>query len=259
MPKAGANDAVATAVAKDVTYRLPSGRPGQGFSMSDADGEGTTAQPNRYWSDVGFAWLELALYTGVILALRFVVLPHFIWFQRFDSSHNFWAELTPVWVVCIVFQLFFRRKARLADLAAYRHDLRQRRVRRISLTSRSTVMLTSLGLVVTGSLIQAPDSAVCLMIGVPMLLLFAVEELNIILRPGDSVFTDRHDELLAFFRARTLQVGYSIAILSLLTLYLVSLFASRYVGVLLPIVLTISLLAPSFLYRRLDRRAEADE
>jgi len=54
-------------------------------------------------------------------------------------------------------------------------------------------------------------------------------------------------------------MGYSIAILSLLTLYLISLFASRYVGVLLPIVLTISLLSPSFLYSRLDRRAAIDE
>jgi len=64
---------------------------------------------------------------------------------------------------------------------------------------------------------------------------------------------------LRFFMARTLQMGYSIAILSLLTLYLISLFASRYVGVLLPIVLTISLLSPSFLYSRLDRRAAIDE
>ena len=73
------------------------------------------------------------------------------------------------------------------------------------------------------------------------------------------MLTDRHDELLAFFRARTLQVGYSVAILSLVTVYLVSLFASQYVSVLLPIVLTISLLAPSLFYNRLDRRAETDE
>jgi hypothetical protein len=90
-------------------------------------------------------------------------------------------------------------------------------------------------------------------------MLFAMEELVIILRPGNFVFPDPHDELLAFFRARTLQVGYSIAILSLATLYLVSLFATRYLAPLLPIMLAISLLAPSFFYSRLDRRAGANE
>jgi hypothetical protein len=226
--------------------------------MSDDESGGRSGHRSGYWRGVGFAWVDLVLVTAASLALRFI-LGHFLWFQRFDARHNFWAELTPIWMACLTFPLFFRRKARLAEQAAFREDLRQGRVKRMSLASRSAVMLVSLGLVVTGSLIQGPSEAVCLVLGVPALLLFAAEELNIILRPGDSVLTDRHDELLAFFRARTLQVGYSVAIFSLITVYLVSLLASRYVSALLPIVLTISLLAPSLFYNRLDRRAGIDE
>jgi hypothetical protein len=118
-------------------------------------------------------------------------------------------------------------------------------------------MLTSLSMVVGGSL--AEDGTPFLMLGGPVLLLFAVEELNIILRPGNSVLTNPRDELLVFFKARSLQVGYSIAILSMAILYFVSLFATRYVGALLPVGLTITLLAPSLFYSRLDRRAGADE
>lgn len=227
--------------------------------MGNIDGEGLTLHRSTYWKDIGFAWLDLALCTATILALRFLVLQHFIWFQRFNAVHGFWAQIIPTWIVVCIFSAFFRRKARRAEAAAFREDLRQGRVMRISLASRSAIMLAALGLVVSGSLIQGPYSAVCIVLGVPVLLLFAVEELNILLRPGESVRTDRHDELVAFFRARSLQVGYTTAILSLVTLYLVSLFADRYVGVLLPILLTSSLLVPSFLYRQLDRRAAIDE
>jgi hypothetical protein len=227
--------------------------------MSNDDGEGVALHRNSYWRDIGFAWLDLAVCTTVILALRFLVLQHFIWFQRFAASHEFWAQIIPTWVIVCIFFAFFRRKSRLAEAAGFREDFRQGRVKRMSLASRSAIMLIALGLVLSGSLIQGPYSAVCLVLGVPVLLLFAVEELNILLRPGEAVRTDRHDELLAFFRARTLQLGYTVAILSLVTLYLISLFASRYVSVMLPILLTISLLAPSFLFRRLDRRAAIDE
>jgi hypothetical protein len=151
----------------------------------------------------------------------------------------------------------FRRKQRSAEQLRFREDLRAGRVQRISLATRCAVMLASLGLVVTGSLVE--DGTIFLMLGGPVLFLFAVEEFNIIMRPGDSVLTNPRDELLAFFKARSLQLGYSIAILSLAVLCLVGLFATRYVGVLLPVALTVSLLAPSLLYSRLDRRAGAAE
>jgi hypothetical protein len=227
--------------------------------MSDDERGARTGHRHAYWRGVGLTCVDVAFLTVTSLALRFIF-GHFQWFQRFDVRQSFWAELTATWFAFIPYLLFFRRrKARLAEQAAFREDFRQGRVRRMSLVSRSAVILVSLALVLTGSLIQGPYGLVCLVLGVPALLLFAVEEFNIILRPGDSVITDRHDELLAFFKARTLQVGYSIAILSLITVYLVSLLASRYVSVLLPIVLTISLLAPSLLYNRLDRRAGIDE
>jgi len=70
---------------------------------------------------------------------------------------------------------------------------------------------------------------------------------------------DPHDELLNFFKARMLQAGYTTAMLSVSALFLVSLFTPKYVGVLLPVVLTISLLAPAIVYVRLDRQAGTDE
>ena len=65
-----------------------------------------------------------------------------------------------------------------------------------------------------------------------------------------------HDELLLFFRARMLKVGYVTTILALTALYVASVFASPYIGLLVPIALTISLLVPAFVYRRLDRQAD---
>jgi hypothetical protein len=53
-----------------------------------------------------------------------------------------------------------------------------------------------------------------------------------------------------------LKVGYITAILALATLYIASLFASPYMGLLVPIVLTISLLIPAFTYRRLERQTD---
>jgi hypothetical protein len=83
-------------------------------------------------------------------------------------------------------------------------------------------------------------------------------ELNIVLHPGDSFMPNPHDELLTFFKGRMLQAGYITAVLALACVYVVSLFAARYLTVLLPVVLTASLLVPGLVYRRLDRRADAD-
>ena len=89
-----------------------------------------------------------------------------------------------------------------------------------------------------------------------LFLLFAAVELNFIIHPGETLRPDPHDELLLFFRARMLKVGYVTAILALTALYFASLFASPYVGLLVPIALTISLLVPALVYRRLDRQAD---
>jgi hypothetical protein len=53
-----------------------------------------------------------------------------------------------------------------------------------------------------------------------------------------------------------LKVGYVAAILALAALYLTSLFASAYLGLIVPIALTICLLVPGFIYDRLDRQAD---
>jgi hypothetical protein len=226
--------------------------------MSTVRGEGPELQRSGFWRDGALGLTDLALAAATAMLIHFA-LAYFSWFQRFEERHGFWASILPSWVGIMLVMHFFRRKQRLKEQAAYSMDLRQGRVARMSLASRCAVMLVALTLVVAGAFIQSPYGRACLLLGVPVLMLFALEELIIILRPGNFVFPDPHDELLAFFRARTLQVGYSIAILSLATLYLVSLFATRYLGLLLPIMLAISLLAPAFFYSRLDRRAGANE
>ena len=226
--------------------------------MSTVRGEGQGPQQSRFWRDGALELMDVALATATVMLIHFA-LVYFSWFQRFEERHGIWASILPSWVGLTLVMHFFRRKQRLKEQAVYRMDLRQGRVARMSLASRCAVMLIALTLVVASAFIQNSYGRACLLLGVPVLMLFAMEELIIILRPGNFVFPDPHDELLAFFRARTLQVGYSIAILSLATLYLVSLFAPRYLAPLLPIMLVISLLAPSFFYSRLDRRAGANE
>ena len=199
--------------------------------------------------------ITVALMTlfGVLVQFSFAHLP---WFQRFEERHGFWTQLLFAWA-SIPIMFIFRRRRRIMDQLRFREDLRAGRVMRMSLATRCAVMLIALGMVVGGSLIE--HGTLLLMLGGPVLLLFAVEEFNIILRPGNSVLTNPRDELLAFFKARSLQVGYAFAILSMAVLCLVSLFATRYVGALLPVGLTISLLAPSLFYSRLDRQAGSDE
>ena len=226
--------------------------------MSDEHSEDKGAQRIRFWKDGAVGLIEIALVIAGSLLLRFI-LSHFSWFQKLEEHHRFWTELVPIWLVVIPFLYFFRRKHRLAENQAYSEDLRQGRVKRMSLVSRCVVILFTLGLVVTGSLMQGPDGTFYLLLGVPAFFLFAGAELVLILRPGNSVLGDPHDELLNFFKARMLQAGYTTALLSVSALYLCSLFSTKYVGVLLPVVLTVSLLAPGFVYVRLDRQAGADE
>jgi hypothetical protein len=183
-------------------------------------------------------------------------LRHFPWFADFEDRHNFWATFLCYWAIYPAMYLF-RRKRRFADQRQFRADVRAGRLRRPSLALRGTVMLLALGLVVAAPLVE--NAWPLLIIGVPVLLVFAAEEVNIILRPGEMVRTDPHDELLAFFRQRTLQVGYSVAIASIATLFVVSQFASQYLRELLPVALVVSLLVPAFYYTRLDRQAAADE
>jgi hypothetical protein len=54
-----------------------------------------------------------------------------------------------------------------------------------------------------------------------------------------------------------LKAGYVTAIVALAGLYLTSLFASQYIGLLIPIVLTVSLLVPALVYRRFDQQADS--
>jgi hypothetical protein len=126
----------------------------------------------------------------------------------------------------------------------------------MSLAARWAFLLASLGLVCIGWYVPEPHSTKILAFTVPLFVLLATMELSTVLSPGDVVLPNPRDELLMFFRARMLKAGYVTAIAALVGIYLTSLFATQYVGLLIPIALTVSLLVPGLVYYRLDRQAE---
>jgi hypothetical protein len=225
--------------------------------MSDESDE-AYASTGSFWKQTGALWLDLAISVLAFLALRFI-LVRFSWYQRFDTAHGFLGFLIPVVAAGLILDVLYRHKRQRREQLAYLAEIHRGNVRRMSLVTRFAIILASLGCVIAGSLLSGNNGALCAAIGVPALILFSLEELNIILRPGPTVRFAPTDELAAHFRARTLQVGYAVALLSLLTLCLIGLFASTYLVVALPIALGLSLLTPSLLYRRLDRLAGPDD
>lgn len=207
--------------------------------------------------EAAIAGVQVVL-VALICGLLRAMLDRATWYRGFEERHEFWAFCIPIWVVLVLTVLVFQR-ARRSDWEAYHQDLQLGRVRRRSFASRSVTLLIALALVVAGESTLGWIRMACLLLGVPLLLFFGIEELVIILRPGDFIFTNPRDELLTFFRGRTLQAGYGIGILSLSTLFILSLLAPRYVALVLPIALTVTLLTPSLLFNRLDRQAGADE
>ncbi len=225
------------------------------FAMS-AGNEFRESGPSAL-KDAAIAGIQLVLVVLICGLLR-VMLERATWYRILEERHGFWASAIPTWVVVVLSAMIFQRLRR-SDWEAYREDLRRGRVRRMSFASRSSALLIALALVVAGEVVAGWIRAACILVGVPLLLFFGLEELIIILRPGDFIFPNPRDELLAFFRGRTLQAGYGVGILSLSMLFILSLLAPRYVALVLPIALTVTLLTPSFLFNRLDRRAGADE
>jgi hypothetical protein len=224
--------------------------------MSDRDDALRESGPSAV-KVAAIAAVQVVLVVLICGMLR-VVLEHAAWYRSFEERHDFWAFAIPTWVVIVLTTLMFQRVQR-SDWEAYRHDLRRGRVKRMSFAARASALLIALALVVAGELVPSSIRAACLLLGVPLLLFFGLQELVIILRPGDFVFPNPRDELLAFFRARTLQAGYGVASLSLAALLILGLVAPHYVALVLPILLTVTVLTPSFLFNRLDRQAGADE
>ena len=221
------------------------------------------AWPQRRRLGVAGALELVALAIAIGLVARYTPFARVFGFEGFEQRHGLWPEFvitaTLHSVVKSLYGLLFKREQQRAERAALREAIVQGRMKRMSLTGRSLLMLLALALVVGGSLLPGPEGPRLLVIGVPMLLLFAAAELMTILHPGDAVLPDPHDELLLFFKSRMLAVGYTVAVSSLAALYVVGLFAARYVEMLLPFVLALSVLVPGLVYRRLDRRAGADE
>jgi hypothetical protein len=209
------------------------------------------------------SWIELAV-AGIayLLAAHYRPFAHWFDFTAFEERHGDWPETLLMLTVLIaakaLYLRLFRHSTLSAELAATKQQVAQGRLKRLPLSVRSVFLLCTLSLVSLGWYAPEPHGGRILAIAVPLFLLFAAIEFSAVVHPGDSVLPDPRDELLLFFRARMLKVGYITAILALIGLYLVSLFANTYVGLLLPFVLTISLLTPAFLYSRLNRQAGPD-
>jgi di/tricarboxylate transporter len=159
-----------------------------------------------------------------------------------------------------VYQHYFRREQRRAEFEAGKEQLRQGRVRRMSLVGRCVVQLVILGIVALGWLGHEKDGSwLGLSVFVPLFVLFAAAELNVTLQPGDFLFPDPRDELMGFFKTQMLRAGYLTALAAMLVVFVVSLFAQKFATVLLPVALSVSLLVPGFVYSRLDRAVQEGE
>jgi hypothetical protein len=216
--------------------------------------------PQNHWRGLTRWANTAATIVAVWLVMYFKPFAYLFGLQAFERRHGHWAEISILLAVLIVSKAIylwgFRRSEQLAELAAVKDDLRQGRLKRMPLAARCAFLLATLGLVCIGWYAPEPHSTKILALAVPLFLLFAAIELSTVLRPGDLVLPNPRDELLMFFRARMLKAGYVTAIAALVGLYLTSLFATQYVGLLLPIVLTVSLLVPALVYHRLDQQAE---
>lgn len=205
------------------------------------------------WQSVGTILVAALINVGLLHILR-----QFDWFQRFSSAHDFLASLVPM-VVFLPLFLFVGRKSRHQAHRAFSDALRRNQVKRASLSSRACVFLIALLLIAFALSHERHERAAFLFVGATLLGLSALYELNVLLRPGDTVTPDPHDELLVYMRARTLRFGYAISVLSLLTLSVIALFAIQYVSMAVPVALALSLLLPSMFFSRIDRRADIDE
>ena len=223
------------------------------------DGDQSQRKHRRRWT----TWSETAGTTAAIwLVIYFRPFTSLFGLESFERQHGTWVEVAILCAALIVSKTVylwgFRRRAQLAELAIVKTNLRQGRISRMSLAARCTLLLLALGLVIIGWYAPIPYGPHILAVSAPLFLVFATVELNLVLHPGEALIADPQDELLMFFRARMLKVGYTTAIAAVVVLYLVSLLAPAYVGLLIPIALTVSLIVPSFVYRRLDRQAGTD-
>jgi hypothetical protein len=203
-------------------------------------------------------WVRLTILSAANgLVVYYRPFANLLGIEAFEVHHGVWPEIAILCGALIgleaVYLLIFRRSEQLTEFASLKEALLQGRVQRMSLATRCIFLLGALALVSLG---WFPIGTRILALAVPLFLLFAAVELNFIIYPGETLHPDPHDELLLFFRARMLKVGYVTAILALTALYVASLFASPYMGLLVPVALTISLLVPAFVYRRLDRQAD---
>ncbi|HEX5418570.1 MAG TPA: hypothetical protein VFY39_01090 [Gammaproteobacteria bacterium] len=208
-------------------------------------------------------WAEGAIFLAfIMLATHYRPFAHLFHFEAFEQRRGHWPELLILLALWIslkeTYYRIYRRDERRAETAAIKEDLLHGRIKRPPLWVRSLLLLAMLVLVCLGAFAGAHGDSQILVVTVPLFLLFALVELNIVLHPGDAMLPDARDELLAFFKARMLQAGYVTAVLALAGVYVVSLFAPKYLAWLLPILLTVTLLVPGLVYRRLDRQADAD-
>lgn len=165
---------------------------------------------------------------GSLLVLRYTPFARVFGFESFEARHggymlDFYIYIAACLVGKSVYLCFFRREQQATERAAFRDALRHGRVKKMSFAARWLFILSTLALVILAWIASGPDKTHLLAVAVPLFLLFCAVELNIIVHPGETVFPDGQDELLAFFKARMLQAGYVASIAALIVLYLTSL------------------------------------
>lgn len=224
---------------------------------ADEQSKPTRKRPRMDWSLVRtFAVLVVAF----PLVKQYKPFAHLFGIESFEDRNGYWLEMLIVATLLGALELawLFGTHSGRAEFAVVKEDLLAGRIKRMPLAARCAAFLVMITLVSLGHLVREPFGTRLLAVAVPTFLLVALAELLMILQPGDSMLPDPHDELLSFFREQMLKAGFVTAILSLAILYISSLFAPEHLALFIPIALTICLLVPAFVYRRLDRRAESD-
>ncbi|MGH8290079.1 MAG: helix-turn-helix transcriptional regulator [Steroidobacteraceae bacterium] len=92
-----------------------------------------------------------------------------------------------------------------AEVAAAKGAVAHGRMKRVWLTARWLFILCTLAMVILGWTVPERHRMDILAISVPLFLLFCAVELNFIVHSGETLLSDRRDELLAFFRSRMLR------------------------------------------------------
>lgn len=211
-------------------------------------------------------WLWLRVLPGVALLIAFISFHPVerVLHQDHDLSNPLTWKDALAWLVIMVliketWMRLFRRQQLQDEKQKLRTDLLAGHLQRMSFTARTIGTFVSLLLVLLGEWSwyhNARASIPFLSISGVLFLFFVLQEVSILLVPGNSLLPNRNDELLSFFSARVLRIGFAFAIAGLTVMSLLALFRPSVLAPILPIWLALSVFLPALRLNRYEHEAD---